>query len=75
MKHWRVDYTIKYIDGREEELEATLEASSIVAAVDRAVINIEGPQTGNPEISDIVIWNIGIMEDNVFTEEGDEGDQ
>lgn len=75
MKHWRVDYTIKYIDGREEELDVTLEANSIVAAADLAVKNIEDPQTNNPEISDIVIWNVGIMENDVFAEEGDEGDQ
>lgn len=74
MKHWRVDYTIKYIDGREEELEATFETYNIAMALGMAINNVREPLLCNPDVNDVVIWNIAIVNDDVFPEEGDPDD-
>ena len=73
MKHWRVDYSVKYINGETEELAEKIEARNITVALGQALTDIVQPARKKPEISDVVIWNIGIMEDEVFPEEGDEG--
>ena len=74
MKHWRIDYTIEYIDGKQEEREATLEARNITKALELAIINITDPLKVVPEVSRTVIWNVGIIEDDVFPEEGERYD-
>ena len=72
MKHWLIDYSIKYIDGTVKEEQATLEARNISIAVGMALGNIRKPMLKEPEISDVVIWDVGIVEDEVFEDE-DEG--
>lgn len=74
MKHWRIDYTVEYIDGRQEELSAEVEARNIAAAVCLAVNDVTDPLRRQLEVSRAVIWNVGIMEDNVFPEEGEGND-
>ena len=74
MKHWRVDYAIKYIDGREEEKVAMVEARNITAALNLAINDVTDPLKGRLDVSLATIWNIGIMEDDVFPEEGDPND-
>jgi hypothetical protein len=74
MKHWRIDYTIEYIDGRKEERDAVVEARNIAAAVCLAVNDVTDPLRRQLEVSRAVIWNVGIMEDNVFPEEGEGND-
>ena len=74
MKHWRIDYTVEYIDGSQEELSAEVEARNIAAAISLAVNDVTYPLKAVPEISRAVIWNVGIMEDNVFPEEGEGND-
>ena len=71
MKHWRIDYTIEYINGRKEENEARLEARSITNALELAIANITNPLRTVPEVSRVVIWDVGIIEDDVFPEEGE----
>lgn len=71
MKHWRIDYTVEYIDGRQEELSAEVEARSITNALELAIANITNPLRAVPEVSRVVIWNIGIIDDDVFPEEGE----
>lgn len=71
MKHWRIDYTIEYINRRKEENEARLEARSITNALELAIANITNPLRAVPEVSRVVIWNVGIIEDDVFPEEGE----
>lgn len=72
MKHWSIDYSIKYIDGTVKEEQATLEARNISIAVGMALGNIRKPMMQDPEITDVVIWGVGIIEDEVFEEEQDE---
>ena len=72
MKHWSIDYSIKYIDGTVKEEQATLEAENITIALGMALGNIRKPMLQDPEISDVVIWGVGIIEDEVFEEEQDE---
>lgn len=69
MKHWRIDYTIEYIDGHKEERDAVVEARNIVAAISLAVNDVTGPLKAVPEVSRAVIWNACIIEDDVFPEE------
>lgn len=69
MKHWNIDYSIKYIDGTVKEEQATLEARNISIAVGMALGNIRKPMLKDPEISDVVIWDVGIVEDEVFEDE------
>lgn len=69
MKHWMIDFSIKYIDGKVKEGQATLEARNITIALGMAIGNIRKPMLKNPEISDVVIWDVGIVEDEVFEDE------
>lgn len=69
MKHWSVDYSIKYINGKVKEGQATVEARNITIAVGLALANIRNPMMKDPEISDVVIWDVGIVEDEVFGDE------
>lgn len=66
MKHWRVDWAIKYVNGKEKELVGTVEAQSITVALAIAINDFMGPRKNDPEISEVVIWSIGIIEDKVF---------
>ena len=68
MKHWIVDFSIKYTNGTVEEGQATLEAKNITIALGMALGNIRKPMLQDPEISDVVIWGVGIVEDEVFDE-------
>ena len=65
MKHWIVDFSIKYTNGTVEEGQATLEAKNITIALG----NIRKPMLQDPEISDVVIRGVGIVEDEVFEDE------
>lgn len=69
MKHWIVDYSIKYTNGTVKEGQATLEAKNITIALGMALGNIRKPMLQDPEISDVVIWGVGIVEDEVFEDE------
>jgi len=66
MKHWLIEYSIKYTDGRQKEEQAKLTAKNITIAVAMALTNISGPLLQDPDVSDVVIWNCGIIEDDVF---------
>ena len=71
MKHWRIDYTVEYIDGRHEELTAEVEARNITVALWLAINDVTDPLKKRLDVSRAVIWNVGIMEDDVFPEEGE----
>lgn len=74
MKHWKVDYSVRHNSAffhgvpaarRIEELDMIVEADNIIEAVEVAARKYaEQPPTS--ENSDMVIWNVGIMEDEVF---------
>lgn len=71
MKHWMIDYSIKYINGTVKEGQATVEARNISIALGMALGNIRKPMLQDPEISDVVIWDVGIVEDEVFEDESE----
>ena len=69
MKSWSVNYSVKFVDGKIEERETILLAKDIFLALDDAKITIRRPLILQPDVSDVVIWDIGIMDDEVFEEE------
>lgn len=71
MKHWKISYSIRFVDGKEEEREATIEARNIASAISLAYINIVEPTKKLVDVGTVVIWHAGIIEDDVFPEEGD----
>lgn len=74
MKHWMINYAVKYVDGRTEEKRAIVEGRYMVTALGTALLDIIDPLLKQDDVADAVIWNIGIMEDDVFPEEGDPDD-
>lgn len=65
MKHWIVNYTARVIDGEEEELSFTLLADNISEALMLAQSRIQ-EMIDREEILEAVIWDIGIIEENVW---------
>ena len=65
-KHWKISYSMMYRNGSVQEAESTIAADTIDQALKMAQLNITKPilQTGAYE--DIVIWDVAIMEDDVF---------
>ena len=63
MKHWMVSYTITYVDGKKEELEAIFRAEDIARATVLAYSNIVEPFRKNPEVTDVVIRSISVTEE------------
>ena len=74
MKHWMINYAVKYVDGRTEEKRAIVEGRYMVTALGTALLDIIDPLLKQDDVANAVIWNIGIMEDDVFPEEGDPDD-
>ena len=66
MKNWRVDYSTKFIDGSTEEEFEMIEAENITIALGIAVMGIIIPAKEDPTITNIVIWSVSIVEDDVF---------
>ena len=50
MKHWLIEYSIKYTDGRQKEEQAKLTAKDITIAVAMALTNISGPLLQDPDL-------------------------
>ena len=75
-KTWSISYSIKFKNGRVQEVgmfpregdfePAEIKARTIWGALRKAEYNIAAPLRKDPGIEDVVIWNIGIMEDDVF---------
>jgi len=66
MKHWKIDYTVKTADGQEDR-DLIVEAASIddaLAKAHKAVAAKEMPESKTGDM--FVIWDVGIMEDEVF---------
>lgn len=60
MKHWKINYSVRNADEVTEK-ELFLEAPNIEEALREGRQRLE--QTPDP---DFVIWDVGIMEDDVF---------
>lgn len=70
MKHWRVDFSIKYRlgDVAAEELTIIVEAENITIALGKALQYTDKNYRDREKrgIEQIVIWSINIIEDDVF---------
>lgn len=67
MKHWKVSYSVKYHTGVVEEHTVTVEAESIAEALGRGQRHVDMLREENKAtIEQIVIWDIGIVEMEVF---------
>lgn len=66
-KDWQICYSIRHKDGLIEECRATLRAPSIMDALLEAKERITIPRIDNDkDVYDIVIWNVGIIDEEVF---------
>ena len=66
MKHWLVDYSVKSADDITEK-DILVEAASIDDALSKAHKTVATKELPNIKPGDrIVIWNIGIIEEDVF---------
>lgn len=67
-KDWLICYAIKYKDGHIEEKRATVKGNYIVTALGTALCDIIDLIKERDDVDDAVIWNIGIIDDDVFPE-------
>lgn len=62
MKQWLIDYSVRHIDGRIEERQDPIVEKNIHQALAAAQRDIIDPlKTSDPEVSDAVIWDVGIV--------------
>ena len=70
MKHWIADFSIKYRAGdvATEEVSIRVEAENITIALGKALQYIDDNYRDREKrgIEQIVIWSIGMIEDDVF---------
>lgn len=66
MKEWSIQYSIKFTNGKIDERELIIEAEDIIDAINYAQDHIRTPLLTANEVSDVVIWDVGIMDDDVF---------
>ena len=65
-KSWIISYSIKTTDGVVWEDDTTVEAPTITAAIEKAQGMIAGIMNEDEKNLAYVIWDIGIVEDEVF---------
>ena len=70
-KDWLVNYAVKYKDGSIEEKRAIVKGRYMVTALGTALLDIIDPLLEREDVREAVIWNIGIIDDDVFLEEGE----
>ena len=72
LKSWAVSYSARQaLDGSEIESDFTVHASSLLDAYGKAAKTLEaftGSLNTDPLYMDYVIWNIGIIDENVWPE-------
>lgn len=66
MKEWKVDFTKRFKDGREVECGRVIEARTIRDALEQAERICEDEEANNENVDRIVIWNVCIVQDDVF---------
>lgn len=70
MKTWVVDYSVRYDDGPhverdEEECSMQLKANTLMEAYNMALVRVQERMEAE-DLYDAVIWNVGIVDDNVW---------
>lgn len=66
MKDWKVDYTRRFKDGSEHECGKVISARTINEALEQADRICEKEEYEIEGIDQIVIWNVCIVQDDVF---------
>lgn len=66
MKHWIVDYSVRFMDGHTEEYRTDFLVDTIRNALDMAEKMTAELKDKDDSIEQIVIWAIGIQEMDVF---------
>ena len=66
MKTWRIDYSIKEKNGEVKESSAKLEAENITTALALGLRNIREPMVNSPDVEEVVIWGVTIIDEDVF---------
>lgn len=70
MKTWIANYSVKYRDGRKKEYEVVdIKANTITDALEMVKRDHIDILKNDPYVAQAVIWNIAIVEDEVFPEE------
>ena len=65
MKDWRIDYSCRTESGSEAELGFILQAESISEALRLANERIQQMKDAG-DFAEAVIWDVGIMQDDVW---------
>ena len=68
-KKWNIEYSVKTKAGAVKELSTTVEACTITEALEAAKKTLRGTLEGDPDIARWTIWDVGIIDDDVFGEE------
>lgn len=66
MKHWIVDYSVRFMNGSIEEYRTDFLTDTIKEALDMAEKMTAELKDKDDSIEQIVIWSIGIQEMDVF---------
>ena len=66
MKHWIVDYSVRFMNGSIEEYRTDFLTDTIKEALDMAEKMTTELKDKDDSIEQIVIWSIGIQEMDVF---------
>ena len=61
MKEWSINYSVRFKDGKIREELTSVEADDIQAALDEAERTLESMACENPDIAQMVIWDVGII--------------
>ena len=70
MKTWIANYSVKFKDGRKKEYEVVdIKANTITDALEVVKRDLIDILENDPYVVQAVIWNIAIVEDDVFPEE------
>ena len=72
MKQWLASYSVKCRNGHEAEIEVTgIWADNITKALEVLKRDHTDKLKNDPNVEKVVIWNICIIDDDVFPEEGE----
>ena len=66
MKHWIVDYSVRFMNGSIEEYRKDFLTDTIKESLDMAEKMTTELKDKDDSIEQIVIWSIGIQEMDVF---------
>ena len=63
LKTWTVDYSIRYVGGKIEELQCTLDVPNGLNALYERIKDYMAGILEQPDVEDLAVWNIGMIAD------------